>query len=190
MFRRGCFAPTLKPTIFPAEQVWTTIEKKKRLPFGMGNIRTYQTPLRLSGAAKRDTRTQFAALPFRVRKSEVQVLLLSSLDTGRWIIPKGWPMDGLTPADAAAQEAWEEAGVKGNVSDQCIGLYSYNKVLEGGLLMPCVVAVFPLEVRRVEDSYPEAGLRRRKWVSARKAATRVQEPELCQILRHFDPSRL
>ncbi|MEQ8365469.1 MAG: NUDIX hydrolase, partial [Roseicyclus sp.] len=61
-----------------------------------------QVPLRIAGASKRETRTQFAALPFRRKKSGVEILLISSLDSGRWIIPKGWPMDGMTPAAAAA----------------------------------------------------------------------------------------
>jgi 8-oxo-dGTP pyrophosphatase MutT (NUDIX family) len=156
----------------------------------MGTRQTYQHPLRLGGAGKRDTRTQFGALCYRVRKSEVQVLLISSLTTRRWILPKGWPMDGLTPADAAAQEAWEEAGVKGNVFDMCLGIYSYNKMIEPMVVLPCLVVVFPLEVKKFEDIYPEAGLRRRKWFSLKKAATRLAEPELQQILRDFDPKRL
>ncbi|MBF9034769.1 NUDIX domain-containing protein [Rhodobacterales bacterium HKCCE2091] len=156
----------------------------------MSQPRTYQAPLQIGAAPKRETRTQFAALCYRRRKSECEVLLLTSRDTRRWIIPKGWPMDGLTPADAAAQEAWEEGGVKGNPHDDCIGIYSYTKVLEDGASLPVVVAVFPLEVTRIEERWPEMSMRKRKWYSPKKAAARVQELELRQILREFDPSGL
>ncbi len=135
-------------------------------------------------------RSQFAALPFRVKKSEVQILLLTSLDSGRWIIPKGWPMGGLTASGSAAQEAWEEAGVRGVMRDQCIGLYYYLKLMPDSGAIPCSVAVFPLEVQDLADDFPEAGLRRRKWFSPSKAAARVCEPELKRILRDFCPNRM
>ncbi|MBF9031578.1 NUDIX domain-containing protein [Rhodobacterales bacterium HKCCE3408] len=154
------------------------------------NPHTYQAPLQIGDVPKRETRTQFAALCYRRRKSDCEVLLLTSLDTKRWIIPKGWPMDGMTPADAAAREAWEEGGVRGHVFDACIGIYSYTKVMQGEPDLPVVVAVFPLEVSRLVDEYPEAGLRKRKWFPPKKAAARVQELELKQLLREFDPSRL
>lgn len=160
------------------------------MPHNMGSMKTYQAPLRIGGVPKRETRTQFAALCFRRRKSEVEVLLVSSLATGRWIIPKGWPMDGLTPADAALQEAYEEAGVRGTAIDHCVGLYSYNKWIDDETSLPCVVAVFPVEVKRLEDEFPEAGQRKRKWFSPKKAAARIKEVELKQILREFDPARL
>lgn len=164
----------------------------------MAKHKTLQAPLRIAGAYKRETRTQFAALCYRVSKKKklsgkgggVEILLVSSRDSGRWIIPKGWPMDGVTPAAAAAQEAWEEAGVRGKVKDACIGLYSYSKWLDEELSLPCIVAVFPVEVTRLEKAFPEAGQRKRKWLSPKKAAARVGESELRQIIRAFDPSRL
>ena len=155
----------------------------------MGTFRTYQSPMRLDGAGKRDPRTQFAALPFRRRKSDVEILLASSRDTGRWIIPKGWPMDGKTPAEAAAQEAWEEAGIRGVVSETCAGFYSYMKKMPDGESQPCIVAVFPIEVRRLDEDYPEAGMRKLKWFSLRKAGARVEEPELKRIIRNFSPGK-
>jgi 8-oxo-dGTP pyrophosphatase MutT (NUDIX family) len=149
-----------------------------------------QPTLRIRGYGKRETRTQFAALPFRRKKSGVELLLVSTLDSKRWIIPKGWPMDGVTPAEAAAQEAWEEAGARGRIYDACIGLYSYSKWLDEELSLPCVVAVFGLEVQKIDDKFPESGRRKRKWLTPKKAAARVEEPELKQLLRHFDPARL
>jgi 8-oxo-dGTP pyrophosphatase MutT (NUDIX family) len=152
---------------------------------------TLQAPLRISAASKRETRTQFAVLPFRRKKKDaVEVLLISSLDTGRWIIPKGWPMDGMRPAEAAAQEAWEEAGLRGRVFDDVLGLYSYSKFLDEDLAIACIVVVFPLEVSHIEEAFPEAGQRKRKWMSRKKAAARVDEPELKRIIEAFDPEGL
>lgn len=148
-------------------------------------VRTTLTPLRVVGR-KTDMRTQFAALPWRMSDGKPQILLITSRDTGRWILPKGWPMQGETPADAAATEAWEEAGVKGRVAPACIGIYSYDKAMEEGSL-PVAVAVFPVEVEKLAKRYPEAGDRRRRWFSRRKAAEKVAEPELRAILETFDP---
>jgi len=145
--------------------------------------------MRLEGAGKREPRMQFAALPFRRKKSGVEILLMTSRETGRWIIPKGWPMDGKTPAEAAAQEAWEEGGLRGVISETCAGFYSYSKSLPEGGRTPCIVAVFPLEVRKLMDGFPEQGLRKLKWLSQRKAAIRVDEPELKKIIRNFSPAK-
>ncbi|GHE91889.1 NUDIX hydrolase [Aliiroseovarius zhejiangensis] len=144
-------------------------------------------PIRLSLGDKRSVRTQFGALPYRVKDGKVEVLLITTRGSGRWILPKGWPMDGETPAGAAAKEAFEEAGVEGKLSHEVLGFYSYTKSHEGERL-PCVVAVFPLKVRKQHKTFPEHGQRRRKWVSQKKAAQLVWEPELRRIIRNFDPS--
>lgn len=156
----------------------------------VGRPLTYQAPLSIRGVGKRENRTQFAALCYRRRRETTEILLVKSLETGRWIIPKGWPMDGLTPAGAAAQEAWEEAGVRGRGQDICLGIYSYTKTMEKGADLPVVVAVFPVEVRKLADEFPEAGLRKRKWFSPKKAAARVKETELKYLLRKFDATEL
>jgi len=149
-----------------------------------------QLPISLKGARKTDVRSQFAALCFRIRNDKPEVLLITSRGSGRWIIPKGWPMHARTPGDAALQEAWEEAGVKGRAFERCLGLFSYNKQIEGGALLPCVALVYPVKVKSLEKKYPEMGQRKRKWFSLRKAAVKVQEPELAQILKTFDPRLL
>ena len=146
-----------------------------------------QLPISTGGAAKRDLRTQFAALCYRVLNDNVQVLMITSRGTKRWIVPKGWPMDGLTPAQAVAQEAWEEAGVRGRTYDQCLGVYSYGKTIEDNDTLNCVALVYPIKVKTLAKSYPEAKERRRKWMNPAKAAEKVDEPELAQILRGFDP---
>jgi len=147
-----------------------------------------QLPIKLSGG-KRDVRSQFAALCYRVHNDKVRVLLTTSRRTGRWIIPKGWPVSDMTPAECAAKEAWEEAGVQGKAFDVCLGLYSYRKELEDDTL-PCVAMVFPVRVKSVSANFPEAGQRKRKWVSRKRAAQMVTEPELSRIIRDFDPRLL
>jgi len=147
-------------------------------------------PVRLSAAGKRDVRTQFAALCWRKRRDDVQVLLVTSRRTGRWVIPKGWPMDGLTPTEAAGQEAWEEAGAEGKVNDTCLGVFTYTKNMEDDDDLPCAVAVFPMKVKKTRSDWPEVEARKRKWFSLKKAASQIHEPELQRILLTFDPARL
>lgn len=149
-----------------------------------------QRPIKLTRDQKRDVRTQFGALCWRVHKDEVQVALVTSRRSRRWVLPKGWPLPGATPSEAAAREAYEEAGIEGKTIDVCLGIYSYTKVIEGGPELPCVVAIFPLKVKRVLAKWPEAKDRKRKWFSTKKAATLVDSPELKRILREFDPALL
>ncbi len=149
-----------------------------------------QLPLTVQCAQKWDVRSQFAALCYRYQKDKLRVMLITSRKTGRWIVPKGWPIDGKTPAECALQEAWEEAGVVGKCADVCLGLFSYLKYLEEADGLPCVAMVYPVKVKDTLDQYPEAGQRKRKWVSRNRAAKMVSEPELAQILRDFDPKLL
>ena len=102
-------------------------------------------------------------------------------------MPKGWPIRDKTAAQTAATEAFEEAGVEGTVHPECIGLYSYLKVVDGSPPLPCVVSLHALKVKRLLRKYPEQAQRTRKWYSRKKASALVDEPELQQIIRHFDP---
>ncbi len=149
-----------------------------------------QAPIFLRSGRKTDLRTQFAALCYRLTGGKPEFLLITSRGTGRWIIPKGWPEDGKTPAEIALKEAWEEAGVKGRIAGPCLGLYSYLKKTEDEGELPCVAMVHPLRVETLADDFPEAGQRKRRWMSARKAAASVAEPELSQIFKNFDPKLL
>ncbi len=153
-------------------------------------VRKFTLPDSFAAFKKGDVRTQYAALCYRMRKDAVQVLLVTSRDSGRWVIPKGWPMKGCSAADAAEIEAWEEAGVKGKIKDHCLGVYSYLKGMNDTHSLPVVVAVYPLLVTDLRDDFPEMGQRRRKWFDAKKASGRVVEPELRRILRKFDPKQL
>ena len=137
---------------------------------------------------RRPVREQYCALCYRVKKKSpaVEVLLITSRDTGRWVIPKGWPMDGKTAAAAAAREAWEEAGVKGIIGDEPVGSYHYLKGLASGMKVDCRVRVFPLVVDDICKSFPEKGQRRAEWVDCAEAANRVQEPGLKTLLLAFE----
>ena len=111
------------------------------------------------------------------------VLLITSRGTGRWIVPKGWPMPGRTLAEAAMQEAWEEAGVKGRIVQAEIGRYHYDKEQERGFAVPIEVRVFPLYVDDLDDRFPERGERKRRWFPPHEAAQLVAEAGLKRILQ-------
>ncbi|MDZ4134276.1 MAG: NUDIX hydrolase [Paracoccaceae bacterium] len=134
---------------------------------------------------------QYGALCWRWRDDQVQVLLITSRETGRWVIPKGWPVKGLSAPASAAREAWEEAGVRGQVLADCLGQYFYDKVLDRAATLPpaqpCIVAVYPLLVSEMAASFPEQGQRRRKWLHPLTAAGKVAEPGLQTILTQFRP---
>lgn len=153
-----------------------TLQKKTQLPLSMGD------------AEKNELRTQFGAICYKVVDGKVKILLITSRRSGRWIIPKGWPMDQKRPAAAAKREAYEEAGVLGTAFDISIGLYTYVKNLPGEDNLPCLVAVFPVHVEKLLKKYPERAQRKRRWFSPKKAAMKVDEPELARLLKTFDPT--
>jgi len=112
--------------------------------------------------------------------------MITSRDTGRWIIPKGWPIDGLDGAETALQEAWEEAGVQNAKAErEPIGCYSYDKILKDGSAQPVQTSVYRVRVKDLADNYPEAHERDRSWMSPKAAAKLVDEPELSEMLRRL-----
>src|ERR1700743_3705602 len=122
----------------------------------------------------REPRAQFAALPWRLdARGAVEVLLSPSRETHRWVIPKGWPMKGKKAARSAAQEAFEEAGVLGQVAKSPTGEYAYEKRLKNGRLQKVRVQVFPLQVEEEAESFLEAGQREKLWLSPVEAARKV-----------------
>lgn len=135
-----------------------------------------------------EPRTQVAALCWRKGRDGFEVLVVTSRETGRWVLPKGWPVNGLSAAESARREAWEEAGVRGKVARTCLGFYSYVKVVDQTEGVPCVVAVYPMKVKAEARDWPERDERQRDWVTPAEAAQRVQEPELQRILADFDPA--
>ena len=154
-----------------------------------GDAMIKQLPISLNGAKKGEVRTQFAALCYRVKKGKVRVLLITSRGSKRWIVPKGWPMEGKTPAASAAREAWEEAGVTGTAIDRCLGVYSYVKPISKSAA-PVIVMVYPVHVLQKHADWPDKGQRKRKWRSPQKAAKRLTEPGLRRIVAMFDPATL
>ncbi|WP_247743401.1 NUDIX hydrolase [Shimia sp. R10_1] len=130
---------------------------------------------------------QLAALPYRIRKGKVQIMLITSRGTRQWIIPKGWPMEALKPHKAAAQEAWEEAGIVGTIEKHCLGQYRYRKTRGPLYGQKIRVLVFALQVEKCAKHFPEAGQRQRKWMSPQKAAKQIRIPELAEIVRDFAP---
>lgn len=130
---------------------------------------------------KRPAEMQVAALC--LDDATGNVLLITSRGTGRWIVPKGWPMPGRTLAEAAMQEAWEEAGVKGRIVQAEIGRYHYGKEQERGFAVPIEVRVFPLYVDDLDDRFPERGERKRRWFPPHEAAQLVAEAGLKRILQ-------
>ncbi|THD79477.1 MAG: NUDIX hydrolase [Phenylobacterium sp.] len=133
-------------------------------------------------------REQFAALPWRrAEDGRVEVLLITSRETRRWIIPKGWGKPDEAPAAAAAREAFEETGVKGVVGDTPLGDYRYDKLLKDGRVQQVTVGVYALETTRERKSWPEKDLREKMWVAPDIAAGLVDEPELQALIAAFAP---
>ncbi len=126
---------------------------------------------------------QAAALCLRDGPAGQDVLLVQTLRLRQWVIPKGWPMPGLTLAQAAEQEAWEEAGVRGRIATAALGTFTYTKVKKSGLPVQCCAHVFRLDVTSQSDHFPEADKRHRQWVPVAQAAGMVRDPELAAILR-------
>ena len=133
----------------------------------------------------REPRAQYAAVPWRRGEHGVEVLLLTSRETRRWVLPKGWPIKGLKPGASAAQEAFEEAGVSGHVTKKPVGVYHYDKRLRSGRMQHVRVQVFSLAVETELEEFPEAGQREKAWVQPAEAALRVDEPELKTLLAGF-----
>lgn len=135
--------------------------------------------------AGRSERRQVAALPWRRGTDGIEILLVTSRETRRWVTPKGGRMAGKTDAEAAAQEALEEAGVEGHVAEQPFGAFRYLKVLKRRPPRWCVVAVFPLEVVTEHPDWKEKAERVREWMSPAEAERRVDEPELKALIAAF-----
>jgi 8-oxo-dGTP pyrophosphatase MutT (NUDIX family) len=140
-----------------------------------------EPPIRTERAERR----QVAALCWRRGKQGLEILLVTSRETRRWVTPKGGRMPGLTDARAAAVEALEEAGVEGRIADHPIGTFRYLKWLRRGEGRWCVVSLYPLEVTVEHDTWQEQQERTRQWMSAEQAASRVNETDLAALIRTF-----
>ncbi len=126
-------------------------------------------------------KAQVAALPFRARLGGIDILLVTTRQTRRWLVPRGWPMKGRKDHEAAAQEAYEEAGVIGKVRKHPIGAYTYQKRLLSRV-EPCRVMVYLLRVEAELESWQERDQRRRQWFDQSEAALRISEPRLAAMI--------
>ena len=127
-------------------------------------------------------RAQVAALPLRHGEMGAEVLLITSRESKRWIVPKGWPMKGRKDYQAAEIEALEEAGVKGKIRKHPIGAYIYDKRLADHV-EPCRVMVYLLDVDELVAAWPERDQRLRRWFSVEDAADTIEEPALASMIR-------
>jgi len=126
---------------------------------------------------------QVAAIPVRKgAEGQLEVLLVTTRETQRWVVPKGWPLPRRPDHEAAAVEAWEEAGVRGTIDCTPVGTFDYDKRQKSGLL-PVRVSAYLMEVTEEASTWPEAAQRRRAWFSAEAASEAVTEDGLKDLLR-------
>ena len=132
-------------------------------------------------------RVQYGILPYRRTKSNsLELLLITTRQSRRWIIPKGWPIKGLKPTKSAAREAYEEAGIRGTVGAKSIGTFVYEKCIEETLgTFPCEVRVFAMRVERQFDTWPEANERETRWFESSEALSALQDDGLRELIAAF-----
>ena len=133
-----------------------------------------ETQVRSTSAVRPE---QSGAIPWRMGESGLEVLLITSSQGTRWIVPKGWVEPGLTPAESALKEASEEAGVEGTLSPAPVGMLRYKR---GDRMLD--VEIYLLEVTRVHERWPEDFKRERTWLPAPEAAALASEPGLARYI--------
>ena len=132
---------------------------------------------------------QVAALCYRT-SPRVEILLVTSRETRRWVTPKGWPTKNRTDPEAAAREAFEEAGVEGAVDSRPFGSFGYDKTLKSGASKPVLAALYPLKVEKEHSDWPERSQRARVWYTVDEAAAAVREEDLADLIRAFGASQV
>ncbi len=135
--------------------------------------------------ASRVPKLQYAALPWRKSKRGLEILLVTTLTTQRWIVPKGWPLKNLTPGECAAYEALEEAGVIGTVARKALGSFTYEKRKKSGKFVPCRIDVYPMEVVKRRRKWVERDMRKSRWCSCAKAIALVSDAGLQELIAKF-----
>ena len=139
----------------------------------------------MSRAAAHIPNVQYAALPWRRTKGAIEILLITTRNTRSWIVPKGWPLAGCTPSECAAREALEEAGITGEVAEDALGSFHYDKRRKSGDIISCKVHVFAMEVFHQRRSWAEKAARDLCWCSLEEALARVKEPSLRRLIAKF-----
>ncbi len=149
----------------------------------MNNAKHSPTSRRKAGACP--VHSQAAALCYRIHQNRPEILLITTRRSGRWIIPRGWPILGLSPSETAEREAWEEAGAVGRCDKKAMGRYTYIKHRSKKRTLLCEVDVFAMLVSSLASDFPESDERKREWCVPEKAALRVNSLELSVLLRDF-----
>jgi 8-oxo-dGTP pyrophosphatase MutT (NUDIX family) len=173
----------------PVDQALAKHRPSRRLPstigveHGANRSRTAKNVPKEKSAV----RLQYGALPYRITNAEpLEILLVTTRRTRRWMIPKGWPIKGLKAAKSAAREAYEEAGVRGTIKAKALGMFSYEKRLEeDGIVIPCEVRVFPLLVKRQSKTWPESHQRKCRWFTPERALSVIKEESLRELISSF-----
>ena len=159
--------------------VWTDEDVALGIP-----VLACRIPVQLMG---KDGSRQIAALPWRNHINGIEILLITSRETKRWVIPKGWPMKGKTDSEAAAVEGLEEAGIRGHVSPATVWSFTYEKHKPNQKPRALEVVVYGFEVMEELESWPEQHERERQWFSQAEAATKVSDIGLRMIIEGFAP---
>jgi 8-oxo-dGTP pyrophosphatase MutT (NUDIX family) len=128
---------------------------------------------------------QYAALPWRPADGAIEILLVTTLKTRQWIVPKGWPVAGCTPGESAASEALEEAGVLGEVEAKSVGSFFYQKRRKSGEVTPCRVDVYPMRVVSQRRAWAEKRARETRWCTPEEAMARISDPGLRRLIARF-----
>ncbi len=128
---------------------------------------------------------QYAALPWRKAKRGIEILLITTRTTKRWIVPKGWPLKNCSPVECAAYEALEEAGVIGTVARKALGSFIYDKRRKSGKLVPCKVEVYPLQVTTRRRKWMERDAREWRWCTCAEALELLGDPGLQKLVAKF-----
>lgn len=139
-------------------------------------------------AARKSCSLQYGALPYRLSDGVLEVLLITTRNSRRWILPKGWPIAGVARHVSAAREAMEEAGVGGEIGSDTIGSFRHFKQLKNGHVVPCRVDVYPLKVTQERKRWAEKDARELRWCTIDVALAQIAEPSLRKLIEKFAAS--
>ncbi|HYI41361.1 MAG TPA: NUDIX hydrolase [Allosphingosinicella sp.] len=127
---------------------------------------------------------QYGVIPVRrTADGKIEVLLITSRDTRRWVVPRGNPIAGKSSVASAAQEAFEEAGISGLTEPEPLGRYRYDKRRRDGTSVKAEVMLFRMGVQKIAKHWPEMRQRERRWFGIEEAAVAVHEPGLADLIR-------